>query len=394
MNGENTAYFDNNATTEPTRTVVEAIVPFLAGHYGNPSSPHHLARSPALAIAEARTSVARLCGAAPEQVVFTSGGTESNAMALLGWLASAGKRRRVVMSAVEHVSIWGWRSRLTDMGHEVRVIPCHRSGGLDLGAAEKMINEETALVAVMASNNENGVRFPVEEIGTWAKQAGARMHVDVSQSAGKVPLDLAGTGIDSASLCAHKFHGAKGVGALYLANREGFRPWMTGGGQEQGLRPGTEAVALLAGMGQAAKEAEAWLASGGPGRLGALRDQFESWLEAEVEGIEILGKNEPRLPNTTLLFCGGAETEPLLALLDMDGIACSSGSACASGAHEPSHVLRAMGVDPAGGAVVRITSSRLTHPEDYRRLREVLPGRLRELRQRLARPSAPGGGII
>lgn len=374
-------YFDNNATTVVAAEALAAMDPFFRAEFGNPSSPHAAARRPALAVAAARASVAKRVGVPEDRILFTSGGTESNALAVWGWLRPGSARDEVVVSAVEHASVWAWRERLGEAGFAVRVVPVGRSGALDLDALAAMIGPRTALVSVMLANNETGVVYPVAEIAALAQAAGARMHTDAAQAVGKMPVDFAALGVDAASGCAHKLHGPKGVGFLYLRDAEGWRPGLMGGGQEFGRRPGTEPVPLVAGFGAAAEAAAQWLAGGGGAAMAARRDAFEAWAVAAVPGLEVIGRGQPRLPNTSLLWISGVETEVLLAALDMAGIACSSGSACASGAHEPSHVLAAMGWSDERAAVVRVSSSRFTTDEDERCLRHALAGEVARLRK-------------
>ncbi len=365
-------YFDNNATTAVAAEAVAAMEPFFRTDFGNPSSPHILARRPALAVASARASVAELAGVKPDQLIFTSGGTESNALAVWGWLRPGGGRDEVVVSAVEHTSVLAWRERLAEAGYTMRVAPVSRSGALDLEALAGLIGPRTAWVSVMLANNETGVVYPVKKIAEWAHGAGARMHTDAAQALGRIPVNLAALGVDAASGCAHKMHGPKGVGFLYLREAEGWRPGLMGGGQEFGRRPGTEPVSLMAGFGAAADQAAAWLRARGEAAMAARRDAFEAWVTEAVPGVVVIGRGEPRLPNTSLLWLPGRETEVVLAALDMAGVACSSGSACAAGAHEPSHVLAAMGWAEEHGAVVRISAGRMTTDEDYAALRTAL----------------------
>jgi cysteine desulfurase len=373
-------YFDNNATTRVAPEVVEAMLPYFREEYGNPSSPHGFARQPALAVSAARDSVARLIGARADQVVFTSGGTESNVMASWGWLSPSSPRNEVVVSAVEHASVWAWRDRLAAAGYTVRVVPVNRAGALDLEAFGGMISERIALVSVMLANNETGVIYPLKRITEMAHAVGAKVHTDAVQAVGKIPLNLTSLGVDSAALCGHKYHASKGIGALYLRDTSGFAPLWVGGEQEFGRRPGTEPVALVAGLGCASNLAEAWLIARGADAMANARDALEAWMADAISDVVVLGKTEARLPNTSMVLIRGVETEPLLALLDMEGIACSSGSACASGAHEVSHVVRAMGWADEAAAVLRISASRYTQPGDYDRLREVLPTAIARLR--------------
>jgi len=375
-----TTYLDNNATTMIAPEVLEAMLPFLHEQYGNASSPYGLGRSAALALDAARSQVARLIGVPAENTVFTSGGTESNAMAILGSLPNQKSRREVIVSAVEHASVWAWSNRLAEMGYTVKVIPVDSGGALDLSALESMLSERTALVSVMVANNETGIIYPIKRVVELAHAAGALVHTDAVQAVGKVPINLHEIGVDYASVCGHKYHAIKGIGCLYIRNAEGFTPLIRGGEQEFGRRPGTEPVASAVSMGAASDLASEWQHSKSPGALAAMRDEFENRLEDQIPDVQVVGRSEPRLPNTSLLLIAGVHTEPLLALLDMEGLACSSGSACASGAHEPSHVLKAMNVGNDLTGVLRISASRFTRSDDYGRLLELLPGIVQRLR--------------
>lgn len=377
-------YFDHNATTPVAPAVVEAMWPFLHREFGNPSSPHRFARKPAMAVAKAREQVAYLCGApAPRHIVFTSGGTESNALALHAALAERKGRDHILISAVEHVSVLGWRSRWEAQGYTVQVIPVDGSGRLDLSVMANALSDRTALVSVMLANNESGHLYPVAELAAMAHRVGALIHTDASQAIGKIPVDLTALGVDYAAGCGHKYNAIKGIGFLYCAEPSSMSPFMVGGEQEMGVRPGTESVPGIVALGAASELARGWLASTAPIAMARRREAFENWVTTSLAGTEIVGRNEPRLPNTTLLLVEGVETEPLLALLDLDGIACSSGSACASGAHEPSHVLAALG-KADGRAVVRVSAGRDTTDADYQRLQIVMSDSISRLRRHVS----------
>lgn len=376
-------YLDNNATTRPATEVVEAMLPYIRDEYGNPSSPYSMARTAALAVDHARHQVSQILGVEQNKIVFTSGGTESNAMAILGSLPALKPRDEVILSSVEHASVRAWSERLSGMGYTVRTIPVDREGQLDLDAYSSMLSSRTALVSVMAANNETGIMYPIKKITAMAHSVGARMHTDIVQAVGKIPVQLADYGIDYAAVCGHKYHAVKGIGCLYIREPSGFEPRFLGGEQEFGRRPGTEPVASIVALGAASEIASAWLHGEGPAHMTAMRDAFELRVESLVPGIRIVGQSQPRLPNTSMLLIDGVDTEPLLALLDMEGLACSSGSACASGAHEPSLVLAAMGLvppPPAKQAVLRVSSSRYTREQDYAKLADVLPGLIAHLK--------------
>ncbi|HMP90946.1 MAG TPA: aminotransferase class V-fold PLP-dependent enzyme [Kiritimatiellia bacterium] len=372
-------YFDNNATTAVADTVLNAMLPYLREHYGNPSSPHGFARAPAMAISRSREQLADLLGAEPSHFIFTSGGTEGNAAAVLGSLQASSPRNEVVFSAVEHVSVMAWCDRLIEQGFKVHIAPVNRDGNLDLDMLAGLLNERTALVSVMMANNETGILYPVNKIADMAHAVGALVHTDAAQSAGKIPVNFRALGVDFATVCGHKFHAVKGIGALYIRDAKKFRPLMLGGEQEFGRRPGTEPVPSIVALGAAATLAKSWLTGENSSRQQKARDELESWLVSSIPRAIIAGQKAPRLPNTTMALISGVETEPLLALLDMAGVAASSGSACASGAHEPSRVLAAMGADVTNNAVIRISSSRFTRDEDFEYLRTALAGSVRRL---------------
>jgi cysteine desulfurase len=347
-------YADNNATTPLDSAVRAAMLPFLAEAFANPSSPYTAARVAASALQRAREQVAGLVGAQPAEITFTGGGTESNGLALVGALAGRGDgRRRVVISAVEHACVWETAQALAGRGYGVEVIPVSAEGALDEERARALIGADTALVSVMLANNETGVIHPVARLAGWARGVGAWVHTDAVQAVGKIPVGVGELGVDLLSCCAHKLGGPKGVGALYV--RDGVRidpPWR-GGDQEWGRRAGTENVAGIVGFGVAAELAQRRLE--GAGWTADLRDAFEMRLRAEVSGIEILGATQPRLPNTSQFLVEGVESEALIARMDLLDICVSSGSACASGAAEPSRVVRAMGRARAGWGILRVS---------------------------------------
>lgn len=375
-------YFDNNATTAVSPPVLEATLPYLQTHFGNPSSPHGFSRAPALAIAHARLQLANLLQVPESTIYFTSGGTESNAMALHAALAANPSRRDIIISAVEHASIWAWQREWARRGYQIHVIPLLPDGDVDLTAYARLLSTQTALVSVMLANNETGIVYPVQKMVEMAHQEKALFHTDAVQAVGKIPVDLSALRVDYASVCGHKFHAMKGIGCLYIRKTAGFSPMLLGGEQEAGIRPGTEPVAQIVSLGAAAASADAWLMERGYEGMEARRDEFEEWLIKTIPGVTILGKTRPRLPNTTHCLIDGIETEPLLALLDMSGIACSSGSACASGAHEPSHVLTAMGVSDRQAAVLRISASRFTAADEYEQLKNALSDAVKKLRSK------------
>jgi cysteine desulfurase len=373
-------YFDHNATTPVDPEVVAAMVPFFTRHYANPSSPHSLARAPALAIDSARTAAARLVGVDPDQVTFTSGGTESAALAVASALAARPGRTGILFSAVEHAAVRGWSDRLSQRGYTVQEIPVTPNGAVDLDALRALLSDRIALVAVMLANNETGVIYPAAEVARLAHAQGALVVTDTVQAIGKIPVNLTDLAADYAFCSGHKINASKGLGFLFARDPRAVVPQLAGGDQEFGRRPGTEPVPLIAGLGEACRLAEGWLAGNGPAGQAARRDAFEAWVVEALAGVVVLGRDQPRLPNTSMLLVRGVEVEPLLARLDLEGIACSSGSACASGAHEPSHVIRAMGFRASDGAPLRISAGRTTTDDDYAALRSALAAALAALR--------------
>ncbi|HMP72713.1 MAG TPA: cysteine desulfurase family protein [Kiritimatiellia bacterium] len=360
-------YLDNNATTQIDDPVVEVMQPYLTTQFANPSSPYTFARPAALAIDRARSQIAAAISAPPSSIIFTSGGTESNHLAILGALPphpSPGPRDTVLFTPFEHPSVARLKPILQARGYQTIDLPLLPDGRLDLHQLQTLCTPRTALVCAMLANNETGILYPLPEISAIAHRAGALVHCDAVQTLGKIPLQAQPLGPDFISLCAHKLHGPKGTGALYLRTPRNFTPPNAGGDQEFALRPGTENVPGIAGFGLAAERA---IAHGLPAMppLALARDSFEQTLLQNLDGIHIVGHHQPRLPNTSLLAIDRVETEPLLIRLDQQGICASSGSACSSGAHEPSPGLRALGFDQPGQAILRISASRFNTPDHF-----------------------------
>lgn len=337
------AYLDNNATTFLDPRVLEPMRPYIEGPYGNPSSVHRYGRAARDAIETARAQVAALVSVKPVQVVFTSCATESNNLAVRGTLAKS-KPGRVLISAIEHPSIWELFEPLQKEGWRCEWIPVSRDGLIDVARLGTALAEgEARLVAVMYANNETGVIQDAAAIGRLCREHGAAYHCDAVQGAGKLPLDFGAAGAHSMTLSSHKMYGPKGIAALILDRALDITPLMVGGGHEAGLRPGTENAPAIVGFGAAATLA----AAEQPVRaahLLALRTQLEAGLR-ELPGVVIFGEDLPRLPNTTQFALPGFDGEALLMALDRKGIAVSSGSACAAGKGEPSHVLIGMGIE-------------------------------------------------
>ena len=373
-------YLDNNATTRLAPQALEAMLPWLQEQYGNAGSAHLLGRLAEGAVANARAQLAGFLGCAEAELVFNSGGTEGLNHAIRGVFEALPGKRHFITTAVEHSAVLAIAEWLKRQGVEVTLLGVDRDGRLDLDELAAALRPDTALVSVMAANNESGVLFPLAEAGVLARAAGALFHVDGTQAVGKVPLDLSRLPVDLFNLSSHKFHGPKGIGALYARRGLRLRPFMLGGGQERGRRGGTENVPGIVGLGQAAVLAGQELAAM-DGRVRALRVQLEAGLLERVEAIRVQGAGAERLPNTAFISFQGIEGEALFLKLSDRGICVSTGSACSTGQREPSHVLRAMGV-PAGEALgtVRFSLSRFTTEAEILRVVELVPELVAELR--------------
>ncbi len=370
----NVIYLDNNATTRPVPEVREAMLPFFDDLYGNPSSPHHFGGQVEKDLTIARQSLANLLGCSPGEVIFTSGGTEADNLAIRGVLTAHPAQRHIVTTVVEHSAILVQCRELERQGYAVTWLKVDGDGQLNLEELEKAIRPDTAIVSVMWANNETGVLFPIAEIGAICQAHKVPFHVDAVQAVGKIPIDLHKTPVDLLSLSAHKIHGPKGVGALYARTGTRLKPIIWGGHQERGRRPGTEPVPLIVGLGKAAGLAGEHLWKEDIS-VRTLRDRLESGLRESIPNLRVNGAQSPRLPNTLNVCFPGAEGEALLLLMDQHGIAASSGSACLADKLEPSHVLLAMGV-PASEAIgaVRFSLSRLTTPAEIEEVLRILPG--------------------
>lgn len=377
-----TVYLDNNATTACAPEVVAEMLPFFTEQFGNPSSIHAIGAGVAPAIRTARERLRTLLGAAHEsEIVFTSGGTESDTTALYSALRALPERREIITTAVEHHAVLTVCEHLAKHeGYKLHVIPVDGKGRLDLDAYERALSENVAVVSVMWANNETGTIFPVEHLAQMAKPYGILFHTDAVQAVGKIPFRLSNSAIDMLSLSAHKIHGPKGVGALYLKRGAKFRPLFRGGHQERGRRAGTENTAGIAGLGKAAELALTGIRDENI-RVRALRDQLERELVARIPNAIVTGDIEQRLPNTTTIAFEFVEGEAILLMLSREGVAASSGSACTSGSLEPSHVMRAMNIPfTAAHGATRFSLSRFNSEEDVERVIAVLPGIIERLR--------------
>jgi len=338
-------YFDYNATTPLAPEVIDAVVRATRDTFGNASSVHHFGQQAKAALDDARSAVAALIHADPSEIVFTSGGTESDNFAIRGAseaLEPSG-RRHLIASAIEHEAVLNTLRALTRRGWRTTLVPVDESGILSPDRLREAIADDTALVSVMHANNEIGTIQPIAELATLAHARGALLHTDAVQSVGKIPVDVRALGVDLLSLSAHKFNGPKGAGALWIKRGTRMQSIVTGGKHERNRRAGTENVPGLAGLGVAARLAAGKLAAEAA-RVGALRDRLEEGILRTVPGTVVNGARGSRVPNTTNISFDRVEAESLLIALDLEGIAVSTGSACSSGTLEPSHVLRAMGL--------------------------------------------------
>jgi cysteine desulfurase len=374
-------YLDNNATTELDPAVIEEMLPFLTTHYGNPSSGYGFAAMARKAINLARERLAALLGCEPTEIVFTSGGTESNNAAINSALQLQARGEHVITSAVEHSAVLRPCQDLAKRGCDVTFLAVDHDGNVDLAELEAVIRQETALVSIMWANNETGVVFPIEKIAEICREKGVMFHTDAVQATGKIPMHLRDTAIDFLSLSAHKLHGPKGVGALYVNRQTRFNPLIAGGGQENGRRGGTENVASIVGLGKAAEIALDYLAEG-KCNVRSMRDRFEKSVLETVSGASVNGAGAERLPNTSSLSFEGIESPAVLLLLDRQGICCSAGSACRTGSQEASHVLRAM--NPSGDGArrsLRFSFGRFNTDAQIDRAIEAVPKVIEKLRQ-------------
>lgn len=376
------AYFDNNATTAVAPEVVEAMMPFLTEFYGNPSSIHTFGGQVANRVEEAREKLARLLGAEPSEIIFTSCGTESDWTAVYSALRSLPGRRHIITSRVEHPAIKNLCQWLPDgEGYRLTEIVVDSQGRLDMDQLREAVDEDTAIVTLMWANNETGTIFPVEEAAAVAKAHGAIFHTDAVQAVGKVPINLAESRVDMLSLSGHKLHSPKGIGALYVRRGTRFVPTLRGGHQESNRRAGTEAVPNIVALGKAAELAAQRIGEENA-RVKALRDRLEEGLLASCPDARVNGDPASRLPNTTNISFEYIEGEAILLLLDQEGICASSGSACTTGSLEPSHVLRAMGVPfTAAHGSIRFSLSYYTTDQEVDRVLKVMPGIVNRLRE-------------
>lgn len=379
-----TIYLDNNATTAVAPEVAQAMLAALTEGYGNPSSLHVQGTRAAEAIAQARTRVARLVGASPREIVFTSGGTEGDQTALFAAAHARRPRRRILTTAVEHPAVHAPLERLASEGFEVVRVGVEPSGALRIDELLARIDDDCALVSVMWANNETGVLHDVRTIGAACRKAGVLFHVDGVQAVGRMPVRLRELEIDYLTVSGHKLHGPKGVGALYVRRGAPLEALIVGGSQEAERRAGTENVPGIVGLGAAAELAERWLQAGGATQLAALRDRLEHGLCERIPRVRVSGAGLARSPGTCNLILGDVSGEALVMLLSEEGLCASSGSACSSGKQAPSHVLLAMGLSPAeASSSLRLSLSRFTTAADVERALELVPAAVAGLRSLL-----------
>jgi cysteine desulfurase len=387
----NRVYLDHNATTPVEPAVLDAMLPYLSGEYGNAASIHTFGQRARAAVETAREKVASLIGARPQEIVFTSGGTESDNHAIFGIVehastpshSSGQASGHVITTAIEHEAVLNTCQALEKRGTRVTYLPVGREGLIDLNALRDVLlrNPETVLITIMHANNELGTVQPLDEIGGIAAEADVHLHSDAVQSVGKLPIDVNVLGVDLLSLSGHKLYAPKGVGALYIRGGTRLRQLLYGGHHQRGFRPGTENVPGIVGLGAAAEIAKKSLTQDAE-RVSALRDRLEQGLLQRVPHSRVNGGLAPRTPNTANILFPGLEGEALVIALDLKGLACSTGAACSSGAVEPSHVLTAIGLLPEEArASLRFSLGRHTTATDIDFAFQVVPAAVAQLRE-------------
>ena len=377
-------YMDNNATTRVAPEVLETMLPYFSDLYGNPSSMHSFGGQVGRKVVEAREKISRLLNVTPDELVFTSCGTESDSTAILSGLQANPGKRHIVTTRVEHPAVKNLCENLDTLtGHKHRVtqLPVEQDGTLDLKRYEKSLTDETAIVSAMWANNETGVIFPIKEMAQIARSRGILFHTDAVQAVGKIPIDLSDVEVDFLSVSGHKLHAAKGIGVLYVRKGTPFYPFLIGGHQEHGRRGGTENVSSAIGLGKACELAAKHITKENT-TVRALRDKLENGLLEKIPNAILNGHKTERLPNTTNVSFEFVEGEAILLHLDRFNICASSGSACTSGSLEPSHVLRAMGVPfTAAHGSIRFSLSVYNTEDEVDFILEKLPPIIAELRE-------------
>jgi cysteine desulfurase len=375
-------YLDYNATTPVAQEVLEAMLPYFCVEYGNASSIHTFGQRARGAVEEARESVAALLGALPAEIMFSSGGTESNNHAIFGVVgAASGKNKHVITTAVEHSAVLDPCRALEKRGIAVTVLPVDGEGLVNPEDVRRAIRPETVLITIMLANNELGTIEPIAEIGKIAAEAHVTLHTDAVQAAGKIPIDVAKLGVHLLSISAHKLYGPKGVGALYVRKGTHLEPLLYGGHSERDRRPGTEDVTSIAGLGKAADLALKHMREEGQ-RIALLRNRLENGLVERIPHGRVNGSRTQRVPNTTNLTLPFIEGEAMVIALDLRGLSCSTGAACSSGAVEPSHVLTAIGLAPEDArATLRLSLGQQTTDEEIDFALDTIPPVIERLRQ-------------
>ncbi|GBD38371.1 Cysteine desulfurase IscS [bacterium HR37] len=375
-------YLDYNATTPLDPRVFEAMLPYMKEEFGNPSSIHSFGRKGKAALDNSREQVAELIGALPKEVVFTSGGSESNNFAIKGIaLSLREKGSHLITTKVEHASVIESFEFLRTLGFKVTYLGVDEYGLIDLEELKRAINDETILVSVMFANNETGVIMPIEEIAEIVKEKGIILHTDAVQAVGKIEIDLRKIPVDLLSLSAHKLYGPKGIGALFIREGVKITPIIHGGGQERGRRSGTENVPGIVGLGKACEIAKEEMQTENA-RVAEFRDKLHRGILEKIDGVKLNGHPERRLANTLNLSFKGVDGESLVINLDLEGIAVSTGSACSEGNVDPSHVLLAMGMSrELATSSIRFSLGRFTKREDIEHVLDILPGIVSRIRE-------------
>lgn len=376
----NVIYLDNNATTQVAPQVLEEMLPYLRDFYGNPSSMHTFGGQLHKKIEEARDRVARLLGAEPEEIIFTSCGTESDNTAIMSAVESFPQKRHIITTRVEHPAVLSFCKHLARKGYRITFLPVNNQGQLNIDDLIKVIADDTAVVSVMFANNEIGNIFPIHEVGEILRDRKVLFHTDAVQAVGKIPIDTKKLPVDMLSLSGHKLHAPKGIGALYVRKKTRFNPYLIGGHQERGRRAGTENVASIIALGKACELAMKDIEKESA-YLSRLRDKLEQALLKSVSDTRINGDVTSRLPNTSNISFEYVEGEAILLRLNEYGICASSGSACTSGSLEPSHVLRAIGVPfTAIHGSIRFSLSRYNTEEEIDKVIGIVPVIIKDLR--------------
>ena len=376
----NTLYFDNNATTQVAQEVLDSMLPYFRDYYGNPSSMHTFGGQVYRKIEEAREQVALLIGAEPDEIIFTSCGTESDNTAIMSAIETNPAKKHIITTKVEHPAVLNFCKNLGRKGYRVTYLPVDNKGKLEIESFLRAIDDDLVIVSIMYANNETGVIFPIEKIGHILKERKVVFHTDAVQIVGKLPVNVKDLPVDMLTLSGHKIHAPKGIGALYVRKGTRFYPYIIGGHQENGRRAGTENVAFIIGLGKACEIAAKSIQKE-INFVKKLRDKLEKGLLNNCPDASINGDRENRLPNTSNISFEFVEGEAVLLRLNEYGICASSGSACTSGSLEPSHVLRAMGVrNTAIHGSVRFSLSRYNQEEEVNKVIEVMPGIIKDLR--------------